>query len=489
MGIVLKQSFINTLILFLGFGIGGINALFLYTHFLHEDYYGLITFLLSSSNIILPLMVFGMQHAVIKYYASYISKKEQDGFLISSMIIPLIIIIPLGLIGTYFYETISTWISSENILIKNYTYLIFIVAIFMGYFEVFYSWTKVQFNSVFGNFIKEVFARICTTILLISLYFELLNNEQFIYGVVVVYGIRVLIMKMYAFYICRPKLIFKLPSNIKEILSFSFYIIVAGSAAGILIEIDKFMIPQLKQIANVAYYSVGVYIASVVAIPTRAMQQITSPITAKEMYNKNFKEVGKLYKQTSINLLVIGGLLFLLINLNISDLYLIINKPQYSQGIWIVFIISIAKLMELALGIGNSILINSKYYKIFFYLSVAMAISVIFLNKWLINLLDINGAALATLIVVLLYSFIKIGYIKAKLNIQPFSINTVKVLLLVIGMFIVFSFWNFSFHPIVNILIKSIIISFCYLVLIKKIKISEDLNLLITKLFVKNKNP
>jgi len=35
MGIVLRQSFINTLILFLGFAIGGLNVLFLFTHFLH----------------------------------------------------------------------------------------------------------------------------------------------------------------------------------------------------------------------------------------------------------------------------------------------------------------------------------------------------------------------------------------------------------------------------------------------------------------------
>jgi len=33
MGIILKQSFFNTLIIFLGFGVGGINVLFLYTHF------------------------------------------------------------------------------------------------------------------------------------------------------------------------------------------------------------------------------------------------------------------------------------------------------------------------------------------------------------------------------------------------------------------------------------------------------------------------
>lgn len=481
MGIVLRQSFNNTLILFLGFGIGGINTLFLYTHFLHEDYYGLITFLLSTANIILPLLVFGMQHSIIKFYSSYKTRIEQDGFLIATLIIPLVVIIPLGIISVYFYETIANWLSSENILIKDYTSLIFIVAVFMGYFEVFYSWTKVQFNSVFGNFIKEVFGRFCISLLLISLYLQWLTNDQFIYGVVTVYGLKALIIKMYAFYICRPRLIFKIPENIKEVLSFSIYIIVAGSAAGILIEIDKFMIPQQKQIAMVAYYSVGVYIANVVAIPTRAMQQITGPITAQDMNNNNIIEVGKLYKQTSINLLVIGGLLFLLINLNISDLYEIINKPQFTNGIWVVLIISVAKLMELALGTGNSILINSKYYKIFFYLSIAMAISVIFLNKWLIDLIEINGAALATLIVVVVYSIIKIFYINSKLNIQPFSYKTLKIIGVVTCMFFVFNFWDFTFHPFVNIAVKSIVLCLLYLVIIKRLKISKDINDMLKK--------
>jgi O-antigen/teichoic acid export membrane protein len=483
MGIVLKQSFNNTLILFLGFAIGGINVLFLFTNFLHEDYFGLITFLLSTANIILPLLVFGMQHTMIKYYSSYKSKIEQDGFLTTMLILPLLVIIPLALLGTFLYENIANWLSSENPLIKNYTYLIFIIAIFMGYFEVFHSWTKVQFNSVFGNFIKEIFARICTSLLLFAIYFDWITNEQFIYAIVVVYGIRMLIMKLYAFYIYMPRLIFKMPTNLKEILSFSLYIIVAGSASGILLEIDKFMIPQMEKIAEVAYYSVGVYIASVVAIPTRAMQQITSPITAKEMNDNNIVEVEKLYKQTSINLLVVGGLLFLFINLNISDLYELINKPQYSKGIWIVLIISLAKLIELALGTGNAILINSKYYKIFFYLSLTMALTVILLNRWLISLIGINGAALATLMVVLMYSFIKIIYIKRKLKIQPFSVNTIKVLLLVIAIFLIFNFWNFNFNPIINIVLKCVLIGVPYLFIIKKLHISKDINSLVVKYF------
>ena len=483
MGVVLKQSFTNTIILFLGFGIGGINVLFLYTHFLQEDYFGLITFLLSTANILLPLLVFGMQHTIIKFYSSYKTKVEQDNFLITTLLIPLVVIIPLGFIGALTYETIANLISNENHIIKKYTYLIFIVAIFMGYFEVFYAWTKVHMKSVFGNFIKEIFPRFCTSFLLIGVYLKWLTNEQFIYAVVIVYGLSTLIMMLFAFYIYKPVLKFKLPSNIKEILSFSIYIIVAGSAAGVLLEIDKFMIPQLEKIAEVAYYSVGIYIASVIAIPTRAMQQITIPITAKDMNDHNIVEVEKLYKQSSINLLVVGGLLFLLINLNIVDMYALINKPQFTKGIWVVLIISIAKLMELVLGTGNAILVNSIYYRIFFYLSLSMAVTVIFLNKWLINLIGIDGAALATLIVVMLYSLIKIMYIRVKLKIQPFQINTLKVFVLISLMYVGFSFLNFTFYPIVNIILKSIVIVIIYGLLIDRFNVSKDVSSLVINYF------
>jgi O-antigen/teichoic acid export membrane protein len=481
MGIVLKQSFTNTIILFLGFGIGGINVLFLYTHFLNEDYFGLITFLLSAANIILPLLVFGMQNTIIKFYSSYKTKLERDNFLSTALVIPLLIIVPLALIGAYFYQTIATWISLENLIIKQYTYLIFIVAIFMGYFEVFYAWTKVHMKSVFGNFIKELFPRFCTSFLLIAVYLKWLTNEQFIYAVVVVYGLSTLIMMLFAFYVYKPVFKFKVPENIKEIFAFSAYIIVAGSAAGVLLEIDKFMIPQMEQIAQVAYYSVGIYIASVIAIPTRAMQQITIPITAKDMNDNNMMEVEKLYKQSSINLLLVGGLFFLLINLNIEDMYVLIDKPQYTKGIWVVLIISLSKLVELALGTGNAILVNSSYYKIFFYLSLAMAVTVIFLNKWLINLIGIDGAALSTLIVVILYSGIKILYINLKLKIQPFQVDTIKLLVLISIVYVGFYFINFTFHPIINIALKSSIIVLIYFFLMDKFQISKDLSLLFVK--------
>ena len=481
MGIVIRQSFFNTFILFLGFAIGGINILFLYTNFLHEDYFGLIIFLLSTGNLLLPLIVFGMQHTIVKFFSTYKTKLEQDGFLTSAIFLPLLVIIPLAGIGSIAYTSISEWLSEENQLIKNYTYLIFFIALFMGYFELFYAWTKVHLKTVFGSFIKEIFARISVSVLLILVYLEQLSQEQFIYAVVVVYGIRTLIMAVFAFRVYKPNFIFGLPENIKEIVSFSFYMIVAGSAGGILLEIDKVMIPQMEQIAQVAYYSVGIYIASVVGIPNRAMQQITSPITARDINENNFKEVSSLYKQTSINLLVIGGLLFLIINLNVSDLYILINKPEFSRGYWIVLIVSIAKLIELALGTGNAILVNSKYYKMFFYLSISMAITVVVLNRWLIELFKINGAALATLIVVFVFSAIKILYIKKRFKIIPFGLRTIKILAIIGGLYAAFRFWNFTFHPIINIGLKSGIIIVLYLVLVKWMNVSREIDKVIVK--------
>jgi O-antigen/teichoic acid export membrane protein len=485
MGIVLNQSFKNTVTLILGFAIGGVNTLFLYTRFLKVEYYGLVIFLLSTANILLPLVAFGMQHSVVKYFSSYKNKSEKDSLLTWSLVLPLFIVIPITVLGILAYDTISDWVSEKNPLIKSYTHLIFWCAISMAYFEVFYAWTKVQLDSVFGNFIQQIFARLCASILLIAVYFNWITTEQFIYGITIAYFLRMLIMMVYALKLYIPEFTLKRSYNFKEILRYSMYLILAGSAGTILLEIDKFMIPQMEMIAEVAYYSVGVYIASVVAIPSRAMQQITNPITAKYLNENNLPEVEKLYKQSSINLLIVGGLLFLLINLNIVDMYKIIDRPEYSVVVLIVLMISFSELYKLALGINGAILTNSKYYKMFFYFSIGMATSVIVLNKVLIVEYRIDGAALATLLTILLFNTIKIWYIKRKFDMQPFTTKTLLVLCVVLILYFGFYYINISENPFINIILKSVFLTLVYSIFVLKSKVSKDINDLVKKVLKK----
>ena len=485
MGIVLNQSFKNTVVTFAAFGIGGVNALFLYTNFLTDEYYGLVTYLLSTANLLMPLTAFGVQYSIVKFFSSYTSKLERDKFLSASLLFPLLIALPFGFFGTVFYEQIGNYLSLENAIIKEYTWVIYLVAIATAYFEIFYAWAKVQMQSVFGNILKEMFSRIAAMILLMLVFLEVIDQVEFIYYLTGAYFFRALVMLFYALKLYKPTFVFSLPKNYKEVFKYASYIILAGSAGAILLDIDKFMIPQKEALAYAAYYSVGVYIASLLEAPGRAMAQIIQPITAKALNEDNKSEILKLYKSTSINLLLICGLFFLLINLNINQAYLLIDE-KYSQGIWVVFMISVAKLYTMALGNNGAIISNSKHYKILLPYSIAMALAVIILNNWLISVYKMNGAALSTLIVLLFFNTVKIWYVKKKFNIQPFTIKTMYLLLVLGCLYGLFFFWDFSFHPIVTIGLKSALISISYLVIVYKLKISSDINSVIDKIIKSN---
>ena len=238
-------------------------------------------------------------------------------------------------------------------IIKDHVWLIYFTAIFLSYFEIFYAWAKVQLQSVFGNFMKEVFHRLGAMILFVLIYFDLINVEFFIYGVVLVYALRMVIMKLYAFIIHPPvfKMV-KLP-DLDKVLKYSFLIIIAGSVASVILEIDKTMLGNFISIENVAYYGVAIYIATVIGVPARSMYQITNPLTAKFLNENQNDKLETLYHKSSLNLFIISGFIFLLITCNVFQLYQIIPEA-YSGALVVVLIVSVAKLTDNIVGNANA---------------------------------------------------------------------------------------------------------------------------------------
>jgi O-antigen/teichoic acid export membrane protein len=78
---------------------------------------------------------------------------------------------------------------------------------------------------------------------------------------------------------------------------YTFFIILSGSVATLLLDIDKLMLNQYIKIENIAYYSVATYIALVISVPSRAMHQIVYPITAKLMHEEKYDELNILYRR------------------------------------------------------------------------------------------------------------------------------------------------------------------------------------------------
>src|SRR5690554_6886460 len=397
MGVVVKQSIKNTVATYIGFAIGAWNTLFLYTNFLTEEYYGLVGFLLSAATIMMPLTAFGVHNTIVKFYASFKDKDQQQDFMSMMLYLPLLIIIPIGIIGYFGYEMIVAFLSKENPIVGDYVWLIYVIAIAMAYFEVFYAWVRVEMQSVFGNFMKEVYHRGVISVLLFGVYFEMLNQVQFVWSLAAVYFSKALLMKLYAIRVRFPRLVFRMPENSLDILKYSLLIIIAGSISLVMLDIDKVMIGKYLPIENVAYYNVAIFIAMVIVVPSRAMHQITYPLTAKLINEKQLTALKELYQKSSLTLFIISGLIFLLIVLNIEQVYLLIPK-DYSAGIFVVFLISFSKLFDNLLGINNAILYNSDYYRMTIVLGLFLAVMTIVMNVWLIPVFGIDGAAIATVV-------------------------------------------------------------------------------------------
>jgi len=401
------------------------------------------------------------------------------------LFLPLLIIIPMGFIGCMAYETIANWLAKENSIIKEYTWLIYIIAVALAYFEVFFSWSKIHFKSVFGNFMREAFHRICIMILLFAVYYQKLTVEEFIYALVIVYIIRVLIIMVYALSLRFPKLNLNRSFDYTSVLKYSFLIIIAGSVSMILLDLDKFMLGKLIEIDNIAYYSVAIFIATVIAVPARAMSQITNPLTASYLNNNDKDDLAQLYKKSSINLFIIGGFIFVLIVINISQLYEFLNE-EYRQGLFIVIIISAAKLFENLLGNNNAILFNSNYYRIILVFGVCIVLFAILLNYLLIPIYGINGAAIASFIAFMVYGVLKIWYVYKKFRMYPFTIKTWHTFLVILILSLGFYFWEFNFHPIINIILKSFIVSVLYVFASFKFNLSDDIAVILSKLLKRN---
>lgn len=486
MGIVLNQSLKNTIITYIGFGIGGINTIYFYPVFLGATYYALANYILSSANVIMPLFAIGMQNTLVKFYSQYETNEERSRFLSFTVLFPLVIIMPIFIIGFYYFDEIVFFLSKKNIIVKNYIWLIPFIGLCMAYFEIFYAWLRVHMHSVFGNFIKEVGLRLFSFFLIVSVYYNWITVEGFVYATAFVYFLALLVTMFYAFHIQKPVFQFTIPDNVKDVLVYTFYIILSGSVANLLLDGDKMILNQYMNIENIAYYSVATYIALVISVPSRAMHQIVYPITAKLMHENKHDEMNILYKKTSINLQVVGGFVMLGIFVNINKLYELV-PDEYAGGILVVFMIGLSKYFDLILGNNNAIIFNTKYYRAVLFLGVLLVLLTIALNMIFIPIYGIIGSAFATLLSITLYSLAKLLFVVKRLDLYPFTKQTLYSLALTFVLFLAFYFWDFPFYPIISILFKSVLMTIAYFYLNYKFVISIEINQVMDKIYSKFK--
>jgi O-antigen/teichoic acid export membrane protein len=481
MGVILKQSIRSTFSYYFGMIIGAVNTIVLYPLIFNNnpDQLGLIQILLAYSIIFSTLSNLSLPSIIIKFFPTIRNKGQLLLFTIITSIIGFSIFL---LIFIFFFNDFLN--QNENTLFIEYSYYIIFLVFFISFSDVLGSFSRSYLDSSTPIFLNEVFLKLYSITALILFWKEFINFDLFIHVYFLGYLIRFLILLIIQIY--NNHLIFECSMSelrIGKIINFGSFVILGSTSALLISKIDMLMVASYIDLENVAYYTIAFYIGNAIMIPFRSINSISTPLLAEAFSNNNLDFIKNLYVKSSLNQLILGGVFFLCIWVNIDSIMFVLHQlsPKFSEGKYVVLFIAFSRLVALISGVNTAIIINSKYYKFDLLFNIPFLLFIVISNHILIPLYGINGAAFATFLSSFLFFTIKILFVYKKFNMHPFRFNTLKVFLLFIFLYLIVLNLNININIYIDIVIKSLIIITFSLVMIFKLNLSDDISNLFSK--------
>lgn len=505
MGVIIKQSIKSTFISYVGILLGAFNILLLFPKYLKPEEFGLIRLLQDIPFLFALFVQLGASSITDRFFYHFKEKQRDNGFLSMLLLYPLI---GFTLFLLTFFIFLDFWkakfASNASLLVDYFVYLV-PLTLFMMYTSVMESYLRANLSINWSNFARDVLVRIFYTVFVVVYALKLISFNALVYLIVLGYFLSLVTLFIHArrlniFYLTPS---FKLPEKplMKEMGTYLIYLIPGTAGSLIAQKIDTIMLaligdgdhsnPTLHNIGleYIAIYSLAYFISSVIDVPRRSLTQISIPILSAALKEHDMQKVSSLYKKSSITQYIAGVFIFLIIWINIDDLFLFIpNNELYRQGKYVILFVGLSKLFDMATSINGEIIQLSKYFRFNILTILLLAVLTVTLNNVFIPKYTIVGAAIALAITILLYNTVKTYFIWYKMKLSPFTKDMIPVSLFCLAVLACTAL--FPYTP--GSLLQSIFwiggrsFVFCILLyfLIRKFKISEDLNKLIDQVLV-----
>jgi len=480
MGIVRNQSIKNSISFYIGMAIGAINTVIIYPNVFKEnpEHFGLIQILVAYAIVVSTITTFGIPKTFVRFFPA-IKEKGQLYFL--SLITPLVGFVLASISYVLFKEQIFVLLNASDLLKENFFYIVLLV-FFIGFYDVLTSISRSFLNAATPIFINEVFLKFYSMSMLLLHWFGFIDFPTFLKVYLFGYVLKFLILFFIQWKNNRLDFEFSVQKlNLKEIISFGLFVLVGGASIMIVTRLDMMMIGSLLDLEQVAFYTVAFFIGNAIKVPGKSITTISTPLLAKAWENQNMKEIQILYAKSSINQLIIGGVFFLCVWINIDDIFSLLPL-KFQGGKWVVFYIGLSQLFNIASGVNGAIIVNSKYYKYDLYTNILLVGITIASNLILIPKYGIDGAAMATAISVLIFNLIRLVLIKVKMNMHPFSLNSLKTIIVLFVIYYLHQYLPKSTIVLIDIFWKSSITIMIYIPLVLWLNLSEDMTAIISDL-------
>jgi O-antigen/teichoic acid export membrane protein len=440
MGQIRKQAIISSIVIYIGFFVGFINTwLFIRSgnNTFTPEQYGLTRLFFDVGQLMYAVAAFGVvsvNYKFFPYYRDNLSRKENDLYtwLLLIPIVGFLLVIAGGLI---FEPLIIRKFSARSEIFVNYYHWTFAFGFGTLIFSILESFAWTYQKTVYSSFLKEAGLRLLTFLLIILFFFNIVNFDGFIK----LFAFQFVIISLLLFLYLRRNsdLHFTLtPSRVTKkfkgkMATLAGYVY-GGSLIVVLSQVaDSIIISSVSEngIKDTGVYNLSSYIANLIQVPQRSIIAVTIAALSIAWKNKNLQEIERLYKRTSINLLLLGLFIFIGVWLNVREAFDLLHiQGEYKAGMTVIFILGITRIIDAGTGVNGQIIGTSVHWRFEFFTGVLLILLILPLNYFLVRKYGIVGSAYANLISFIIYNAIRYVFLLRKYNLQPFNIKTLLAL-------------------------------------------------------------
>jgi O-antigen/teichoic acid export membrane protein len=493
-GVIKRQGIKNTIITYIGILIGAINIIFIQPKLLTPEELGLTRLLYDFAYIIGLAVPLGLPNIIVKFFPFFKDRNlKHNGFAGIILIVFLVGFVISAVSLLFFKPTITShYIDKASLFVQYFSFIIpftFIVSAI----TITTAYCQALFKSTIPSFLNDICLRLGTIVITIMYFNKWITLDYYVYLFIGLYAIELLAIVGYIVFVdtisFKPNKVVLKEHSVKKMMKFGLLLCLASFASIALRKVDVLFLGT-NSLELVAVYTTAIFIASFIEVPLGALERISHTKIADNFAKENYMEIEKIYKDSVKYLLIIGGLLFIGINTCTQYVYQIGHLPDvYLQCINVVYIVSIAALINISTGINSAIMFYSKHYVLGTVLLVGTLLVTILLNIILIPKYGIYGAAIASASGSLIYNFSKFSFIYYKFKFQPYTMKSLFILLIIITSTIIgYVIPNISSNAIINLLIKGSIVSIIYIGFIYQFKLSPEIFDMVKSKLIKRKN-
>ena len=500
MGIIQKQGVKSSLFIMMGFVIGAVNLLILFPLFFSKNDQGLVRAMIDIGATFSLFCTLGTLPVIYKFfpfYQHYLGPKKSELPFIT-LVINLIGFGILLFIGWQQKDFIIRKLGKSPSLAQYFNYLYpYSFFLLLFYWLEAFAWGLRK--GVYSNFLREALIRIITTVLILAFGFKYINFITFLNLFSLLYAVPAILLlinliqsKGFSF---KSFTLSSVTRRLKgKMINFALFVF-AGQFFNLLARTnDTFLIVGLRGLSDAGIFALATYVSAILEIPQRSLNSISIPILATSWKNKDFTNIKNIYHKSVSNLLVVGLLLFGLIWLNTPHLVNFLNWISHKESggydaiSKLIFILGIAKLIDLATGVNSQIIGTSHYWKFDFYTNLFYIIISLPLNYFLIKYYNLEGLAYSNLMALLLYNTVRFIFIYKKFNLQPYTFKHALFLLASIGLILLIHLFPMMNYILANILIQSLAFGICFYLLVLWINPAPEIQNMVQD-FIKVKIP